>query len=146
MLQGIRDRATGWIAWVIVILITIPYMLHLARQSTPELSGFIIYLVIVSFILLVGHLNQIKNVKQFDEREHFIYEKASSLSTYVLILYLLAFSFISFCLIGPGHTIPVIWMPVMVLTGYVLAQFVQSITILLECAQEDGDETEGGAA
>jgi hypothetical protein len=92
-------------AIILIVLITIPYMLHLSKQSTPALSGFIIYIVIVGFILLIGHLNEVKNIKQFDEREHFIYEKSSSLSTYVFILYLLAFSFISFCLIGPDHTV-----------------------------------------
>ena len=132
-------------AIILIVLITIPYMLHLSKQSTPALSGFIIYIVIVGFILLIGHLNEVKNIKQFDEREHFIYEKSSSLSTYVFILYLLAFSFISFCVIGPEHTVPVVWMPVMVLTGYVLAQCIQSIAILLQCAKEDDDETEGGA-
>lgn len=133
-------------AIILIILITIPYMLHLSKQSTPTLSGFIIFIIVVGFILLIGHLNEVKNVKQFDERERSIYAKASSLSTYVLILYLLAFSFISFCLIGPNHTVPVVWMPVMVLTGYILTQCVQSIAILLQCAQEDDDETEGGEA
>ncbi|MHC5199432.1 MAG: hypothetical protein ACYSO1_04875 [Planctomycetota bacterium] len=83
-------------AIILIVLITIPYMLHLSKQSTPALSGFIIYIVIVGFILLIGHLNEVKNIKQFDEREHFIYEKSSSLSTYVFILYLLAFSFMSY--------------------------------------------------
>jgi len=127
----------------LIVLITIPYMLFLYQNKANNISNLIIYIIIVGPIMGIGYVNEMKNLEQFDERERFIYQKACSLSDSIFFLYLLTFSFISFFLVD-NQKISVVWMPVMVLSGWFLAQCVLSIVILLQCKEEDDDETEGG--
>jgi len=118
-------------------------MLFLYQNKANNISNLIIYIIIVGPIMGIGYVNEMKNLEQFDERERFIYQKACSLSDSIFFLYLLTFSFISFFLVD-NQKISVVWMPVMVLSGWFLAQCVLSIVILLQCKEEDDDETEGG--
>ena len=131
------------VGFVLIILITIPYLLKLYQQKANNLSNLIVYIITVGPIMLIGYLNEMKNLEQFDERERFIYQKSCSLSNSIFFLYLLTFSFISFFLVY-SQKISVIWMPVMVLSGWFLTQCVMSIVILLQCKGEDDNETKGG--
>jgi CDP-diglyceride synthetase len=133
------------VGFVLIVLVTIPYLFNLYQQKANNLSNLIVYIVIVGPIMLIGYLNEMKNLKQFDEWERFIYQKSCSLSDSIFFLYLLTFSFISFFLVD-NQKISVVSMPVMVLSGWFLAQCVLSIVILLQCKKEDDEITEGGAA
>ncbi len=88
---------------------------------------------------LVLYLREANNIKQFDEREREMIQKAFSMSVMVFTLYLMTFSLAAFFLIGGGQDIPVVFMPVMFFTGIFLAQCVQSFILLMRCAKE-GDE------
>jgi hypothetical protein len=133
------------VGFVLIILITIPYILMMYQWKANNISNLIVFLVIVGPIMGIGYVNEMRKLEQYDERERFIYQKACSLGDSIFFLYLLTFSFISFFLVD-NQKISVVWMPVMVLTGWFLAQCVMSIVILWQCKGEDDKNIEGGTA
>jgi len=92
------------------------------------------------------YLWEMKKLKQFDEREREIIQKAFSISMMTFTQYLLIFCLAAFFMIGGGGKIPVVFMPVMLFSGVFFAQCTQSFIILFQCEKEDDDGTEGGAA
>jgi predicted permease len=133
------------LCFVTIVMITIPCLLFMAARNTQGLDYVIICLIVGTPTGLICYLSETKKLKKFDEREQAILRKAFSVSAVVFIFYLLAFSLTSFFAIGGKQSIPVVLMPIMVLTGVILAQCTQSFFILIQCAKEDDDETEGGA-
>ena len=132
-------------AFVTIVLITIPGILFLSVRNAQGLDYLLICLIAGTPAGLIAYLFETKNLRKYDEREQAIIRKAFSVSACVFIFYLLAFSFISFFSIGGKQTIPVVLMPIMVLTGVFLGQCTQSFIILIQCTKED-DESKGGAA
>ena len=146
-----RLKKKAWteliVVFVIIIFISIPGILHCSKQNAQGWGWLIICVIISGPMILNGYLSEVKSLKQFDEREQIILRKSFSVWAGVFSLYLLIFSFAVFFLIGGAQKVPVVWMPVMVLSGIVIAQCAQSFVILVQCASEDDDEnTEGGTA
>lgn len=123
----------------IIVFVSIPGILYCSEQNSQGWGWVVICIMISGPMILNGYLSEIKNLKQFDEREQAILRKSFSIWAGVFSLYLLVFSFASFFLIGGGQRVPVVLLPLMVLTGIVLAQCAQSIAILLQCAKEDDE-------
>ena len=126
-------------AFVMIVLVTIPCMLLLASRNAQGLDYVIICLIVGTPTGLICYLIESKKLKKFDEREQAILRKAFSISCAVFIFYLFAFSFVSFFTIGGKQSIPVVLMPIMVLTGVILAQCTQSFIVLFQCAKEDDE-------
>jgi len=137
---------TELIAVFVLIVILIPCMLYLSARNAQGLEYVVISLIVGTPTALVGYLIEMKKLKKYDEREKAILRKAFSVSAVVFIVYLIGFSLTSFFLVGGGQTIPVIFMPVMVFTGFVIGQCTQSFLILFQCAKEEDEVTEGGIA
>ncbi|MCP5142333.1 MAG: SurA N-terminal domain-containing protein [Chromatiales bacterium] len=64
MLQNIRDRATGWLAWVIVILITIPFAFWGLDSYLQNDSERLVATIGDAEITLRDHQNNIQQQKQ----------------------------------------------------------------------------------
>ena len=126
-------------AFVIIVIITIPCLLSLSAHNAQGLGFLIICLVIGAPTALIVYFAELKKLKQFDEREQAILRKSFSISAGVFIFYLFAFSLISFFSVGGKQMIPVVLMPIMVLTGVFLAQCTQSFIILLQSEKEDDE-------
>lgn len=126
-------------AFVMIVIITIPCLLLLASRNAQGLDYIIICLIVGTPTGLICFLIESKKLKKYDEREQAILRRAFSTSAAVFMFYLLAFSLISFFAIGGKQSIPVVLMPVMVLTGVILAQCTQSFVVLFQCAKEDDE-------
>ena len=126
-------------AFVMIVIITIPCLLLLASRDAQGLDYIIICLIVGTPTGLICFLIESKKLKKYDEREQAILRRAFSTSAAVFMFYLLAFSLISFFAIGGKKSIPVVLMPVMVLTGVILAQCTQSFVVLFQCAKEDDE-------
>ena len=125
--------------FVMIVLITIPCFLFLSATNAQGLDFLIICLIAGVPTGLIAYLYEQKKLKKYDEREQAMIRKAFSISAAVFIFYLLAFSFIAFFSVGGKQSIPVVLMPIMVLTGAFLSQCTQSFIILFQCAKEDDD-------
>ena len=125
--------------FVMIVLITIPGILFLSARNAQGLEFLIICLIAGTPAGLITYFYEIKKLKKYDEREKAIIRKAFSISAGIFIFYLFAFSFIAFFSVGGKQTIPVILMPLMVLTGAFLGQCTQSFIILFQCAKEDDE-------
>lgn len=145
-----RLKKKAWteliVAFGIIVFISIPCVLMASTNNAQGWGWLVLCIIISGPMILNGYLSEIKTLKRFDEREQNILRKSFSIWAGVFSLYLLIFSFAAFFLIGGGQTVPVVWMPIMVLTGIVIAQCAQSFVVLVQCAEEDDDDTEGGAA
>ena len=126
-------------AFVMIVIITIPCLLLLASRNAQGLDYIIICLIVGTPTGLICFLIESKKLKKYDEREQAILRRAFSTSAAVFMFYLLAFSLISFFAIGGKQSIPVVLMPIMVLTGVILAQCTQSFIVLFQCAKEDDE-------
>ena len=126
-------------AFVMIVLIIIPCLLFMAAGNTQGLDYVIICLIVGTPTGLICYLIELKKLKKYDEREQAIIRKAFSISAMLFIFYLSVFSFVSFFTIGGKQSIPVVLMPIMVLTGLFLAQCTQSFVILFQCAKEDDE-------
>ncbi|MHC4927549.1 MAG: hypothetical protein ACYTER_09545 [Planctomycetota bacterium] len=124
---------------VIILFVSIPGILYCSEENAQGWGWLIVCVLISGPMILNGYLSEVKNMKQFDERQQAILRQSFSIFASVFIFYLLIFSFALFFLIGGGERVPVVWMPMMVLTGIVLAQCAQSIVILIQCAKEDDE-------
>ena len=125
--------------FVTIVLITIPCLLFMATRNAQGLDYVIICLIVGTPTGLITYLIESKKLKKFDEREQAILRKAFSISVMVFMFYLLAFSLTSFFVIGGKQSIPVVLMPIMVLTGVILAQCTQSFILLMQCAKEENE-------
>lgn len=123
----------------ICTLVTIPCLLFLAARN----SQGIVYLLICLFVGVpagfITYLKQMKLLKQFDEREKSILQKAYYRSTGVFIFYLTILSFAIFFTVGGGGLVPVVVLPVMVFAGLFIAKCTESFMILAWCAKEDNE-------
>ena len=126
-------------AFVMIVIVTIPCLLLLASRNAQGLDYIIICLIVGTPTGLICFLIESKKLKKYDEREQAILRRAFSTSAAVFMFYLLAFSLISFFAIGGKQSIPVVLMPIMVLTGVILAQCTQSFVVLFQCAKEDDE-------
>ena len=136
-----RLKKKAWtelvVAFGIIVFLSIPGILYCSEQNAQGWGWIVICTIISGPMILNGYLSEIKSFKQFDEREQIILRKSLSVWTGVFSFYVLIFSFTAFFLIGGGQTVPVVWMPIMVLSGIVVARCIQSVVILSQCAEED---------
>lgn len=124
---------------VMIIFITIPCVLFLAHRNAQGLDYVLICLIVGTPTGLIAYMLEAKKIKQFDEREKELIRKAFNVSMMIFAFYLFAFSFTAFFLIGGKGNVPVVFLPMMVLTGVFLAQCVQSGILLIQCAKEDDE-------
>jgi len=134
-----KKAKTEFIASGICTLITIPLFLALAHTDAKGLDFLLIWVLVGVPTGLGLYLWETKKLKQFDEREREIIQKAFSVSMMAFTLYLLTFCLAAFFMIGGGGRIPVVFMPVMLFAGVFFAQCTQSFIILFRCAKEDDE-------
>ncbi len=121
------------------VLITIPLFLVMAHTNARGLEFVLIWVIFGVPTGLVMYLWEAKKLKQYDEREREIIQKAFSFSMMIMVLYLMGFSVAAFFLIGGGGSVPVVFMPLMFFTGMFLGQAVNSFIILMQCTKEDDE-------
>ncbi len=137
-----RLKKKAWtelIVTFVMIVVVIPCLLSLSAHNARGLIYMIVALVVGAPIFLIGYLIELKQLKKFDEREQAILRKSFSISAGVFVFYLLSFSFVAFFSVGGKQLIPVVLMPIMVLTGVFLGQCTQTFLILFQCAKEDDE-------
>jgi hypothetical protein len=134
-----KKAKTEFIASSVGTLITIPCFLFMSHGKAQGLEYLLIWVLAGIPTGLFLFLWEAKKLKQFDEREKEMIQKAFSVSMMVFSLYLLTFSLAAFFMIGGGGNIPVVFMPVMFFSGMFLAQAVQSFILLMQCAKEDNE-------
>lgn len=138
-----RLKKKAWteliVTFGVIVFLSIPGILFCSKQNAQGWGWIVICTIISVPIILNGYLSEIKSFKEFDEREQIILRKSLSVWTGVFSFYVLIFSFAAFFLIGGGQTVPVVWMPIMVLSGIAVARFIQSVVILSQCAEEDDE-------
>jgi hypothetical protein len=134
-----KKAKTEFIASGICTLITIPLFLALAHTDAKGLDFLLIWVLVGVPTGLGLYLWETKKLKQFDEREREIIQKAFSVGMMAFTLYLLTFCLAAFFMIGGGGRIPVVFMPVMLFAGVFFAQCTQSFIILFRCAKEDDE-------
>lgn len=130
---------TEFIACSICILITIAGTLLMAHTNAKGLEFLLIWVIVgvpTGFFIYVWEQ---KRLKQFDEREREMIQKAFSASMLAFVLYLLTLSLASFFLIGGGGLVPVVFLPLMFFSGLFFAQTIQSFILLMQCAKEDDE-------
>jgi len=125
---------------VMIVLITIPAILFLASRNARGLDYLLIALIVGAPTGLIAYLIELKKLNDYDEREKEIIRKAFMLSMMIFVFYLFVFAFTAFFLIGGKEKMPVVFLPLMVLTGIFLAQCVQSAALLIQCSKEEDDE------
>ena len=91
-----------FIARGICTLITIPLFLALAHTNAKGLYFLFIWVLVGVPTGLGLYLWETKKLKQFDEREREIIQKAFSISMMAFTLYLLTFCLAAFFMIGGG--------------------------------------------
>ena len=132
-----KKAKTEFIVSGVCTLITIPLFLFMAHTNAQGLEFLLIWVLVGIPTGLILYLWETKKLKQFDEREKEMIQKAFSISMMVFALYLLTFSLAAFFLTGGGGNISVVFMPVMFFSGIFLAQGTQSFILLMQCAKED---------
>lgn len=124
---------------VMLILIIIPGLLFMAKTNVKGLHHILICLIIGVPFGVVAYLFETKKLKQYDEREKELIQKANAISFVCFTIYLMAFSYAAFFIIGGKGNISVVTLPIMVLSGMFFAQCVQSAIILIQCEKEDNE-------
>jgi len=124
---------------VMLILITIPGFLFMAKINAKGLHYILICLIIGVPSGVVAYLFETKKLKQFDEREKELIQKANAISFVCFVIYLMAFSYAAFFIIGGKGNISVVTFPIMVFSGMFFAQCVQSAIILIQCEKEGNE-------
>jgi len=77
---------------------------------------------------------------KLDEREKAIRQKAFNWASRVVIVFWGISSFVAFFVVGGKGTIQVYFLPLLFIGGLFLAQFVQSATVLVQCAKEEHEQ------
>jgi peptidoglycan/LPS O-acetylase OafA/YrhL len=124
---------------VAIILIAIPILLSMAKTNVKGLGNLLIGLIVGVPFGIVAYIFETKKLKQFDEREKGLIQKAQAISVAFFVIYALAFSYAAFFFIGGKGNISVVTLPIMVLSGMFLAQCVKSAIILIQCEKEDNE-------
>ncbi len=75
----------------------------------------------------------------FDEREKMIYKRAFRLAACALIIFLACVCIIPFFVLGGQNIVKVYYLPLIFLSTLFAAQFVHSMSILIQCALEEKD-------
>jgi len=137
-----RLQKKAWTEFILVgvcTLIASAGVLFMAHRNSTGLDFVLIVIVTGVPTALVMYILESKKLKQFDEREKAIIQRAFSLSAVIFIAYQIIFSFAVFFLIGGGGSVQVVFMPLMFFSGLFLAQTAQSFILLTQCEKEDDE-------
>ncbi len=85
---------------------------------------------------LFSCLRSIRFTAGLDERERLIAQKAFVYAAYAFVLVIAGLSFILFFLTGAAGQVPVYVLPVLLLTGLMAAQIVESSVVLIQFEKE----------
>ena len=98
------------------------------------------FLVAGLLVGLFSGLRSIANESKLDERERKIAVRAFVFSSYTFVLFTCFASFGVFYIVGAKSSVPTYTLPVLLLGGLFLSQFVESAMILIQFAREQVDE------
>jgi len=77
-----RLKKKAWkeltVVFGIIVFISIPCVLQLSKQNAQGWGWLVICIIISGPMILNGYLSEVKNLKQFDEREQTILRKSFS--------------------------------------------------------------------
>ena len=136
-MNQLKKKAWKELVFAIVAIIwTAPLIFYMAHSNVRGL-GWILLCVLVGIpVFVIVFLLEAKELKIFDEREKELIRKSSDVSIKSFFCYLIAFSFLSLFVVGGKGDVPVIILPMMVLTGLFLEQCVRSAILLFRCEKE----------
>ena len=138
-----RLQKRAWIALgrtvicVVVAGVGVGLSVHLNAKGIWGLMAFLIAGLIVGLALC---LRNIPIWAKFDEREKKIMLKAFIYSSYVFVIFMVCVSFGVLFLAGGKSSVSAWIMPVSVLAGIFLSNFIESAVILIQFGREQADE------
>ena len=136
-MNRLQKKAWSELATVaVMIFICIPCFLLLSARNAQGFDYLIICFVTGIPTGFYVYLKQYKKLREYDEREKSLLQHAFYYSTGVFIFYFLFVSFIAFFLIGGKGSIPVVFLPIMLVVGIFVAKCTESFIILMQCAKE----------
>ena len=126
----------------ICIIIAIPCFYFLTWMNAKGLDYILIFFIIACITTPVFYIVLRKKGYEadFDEREKMINKRAFSFAAMGLTVFLACICFIPFFVLGGQNVIKVFYLPLIFLSTLFAAQFVHSITIIIQCALEEEDE------
>ncbi len=135
-------QKSAWINLSGVTLSTLISMLCfavLAKTNAKGMDYVIICILVACIITPVAYwYYKKKSIESgFDERENIIYQRAFNISAFGLVIFLGLVCIIPFFIIGGGNAIRVIYLPIIFVSAIFIAQFVHSLAIIIQCAQEE---------
>ncbi len=127
----------GTTGCVVIASAGVGLAVHFNARGVIPLMSFVISGLIVG---LVSGLRSIATEAKFDERERKIAVRAFVISSYTFVLFLCFAAFGIFFLSGARSYIPGYTLPVLLLIGIFVSQFIQCAVILIQFAREQADE------
>ena len=141
-MNGLQKRA--WIDLAVITIavaaagIGIGLAVQMNTKGVVPLMAFLIGGLIVG---LFSGLRSIANESKLDERERKIAIRAFIFSSYTFIGFACFASFAVFYIVGAKSSVPTYTLPVLLLAGLFLSQFVQSAMILIKFAREQVNDS-----
>lgn len=123
----------------ICLLITISGTLFMASANVQGLGYLLIWVIVGVPTGIIFYLWETKKLRQFDEREKEMIQRALSASVNIFFIYLLTFSLAAFFLIGGGGSVPVVFMPLMFFSGLFVYKCSESFILLIQCVKEEDE-------
>ena len=114
-------------------------LFYMAHQNVQGIGWLVLCIVVGVPTVLILFLDDAKKLKQFDEREKDLLQKAFYVSMQTFVAFLLSFSFLFFFGVGTGGKVSVIVLPMMILVSLFLSKCTESAILLFQCTKENDE-------
>lgn len=121
-----KDSLINFILVTVSMLISIACFTLMRKFNTRGVEYVVIVLVSGSICGLAGMIFVKKHFRYLDERQLLLCLKASRLSAYTFVIYIIALCMIVFFIIGGKGKIDVYYLPVAAFIGLFLSQLVET--------------------
>ena len=137
-------QKSAWINLIVTIICTIIGMICfalLAHNNAKGIDYVIICLIVACITTPVSYWYYKKKSieSRFDEREKIINQRAFIISIIGAIAFLGLICIIPFFVRGGGSDIKIIYLPIIFLSTSFTGQFIQSMSVIIQCALEEED-------
>ena len=135
-------QKSAWVNLGITTISTIIGMIcfvFLAKRNAKGIDYIIICLLVacITAPFLYWYYNKKSIESGFDEREIIISQRAFHISAHGMAAFLGLVCIIPFFVIGGGNVIKIIYLPIIFVSTGFIAQFIQSMAIIIQCALEE---------
>lgn len=134
-----KKAIQDFVGLCVFVIVTVPFFIFFTVRNVQGFDYILIWVIVGVPTGLLAYLYENRQLKQFDERQRALYQKALQLSYGVFIFYTLGFAIVAFFLAGGGAMIPVWLMPMMLFSGVFIAGTTSSFILFKQC-DEEGNE------